>query len=80
MPYKPQPGLRKHRRLIGETLASNDVALDKIRKLRAFARSEGTRAFVTEVEVLLLQNQVNLYKMLEIVPGGGEEEDDHTNE
>ena len=76
MPYKPQPGLCLHRRLIGETLAGNDVALDKIRKLRPFARSDAAKAAISEIEVELLKNQVSLYKMLDIINNAesGEEE------
>lgn len=76
MPYKPQPGLRLHRRLIGETLTGNDEALMRVRKLRDLARNEASKAYITDLEVMLLQNQVNLYKMLDIINNAesGEEE------
>lgn len=67
MPYKPQPGLRLHRRLIGETLAGNDAAIALVRRLRSYAKSDAAKAAVSEIEVELLKNQVNLYRMIEII-------------
>ena len=74
MPYKPQPGLRLHRRQIGEVLAGNDAALARVRKLKGFARTEAAKTYIAEIEIELLKNQVNLYRMFEIIndaEGGG---------
>ena len=42
MAYRPQVGERKHRRMIGDAIARNEIALDKLRELKAAARHEAT--------------------------------------
>lgn len=72
MPYKPQVGERKHRGMIGDCIAENEIALDDLRALKAAARTEATVLHIQKIEIRLLENNNRLRKMLDLVRNGGE--------
>ena len=67
MAYKPQVGERKHKSLIGDTLAQIDFALDRLADLKGAARNDTTKAYIQATENDLLKAKVKLYEMLELV-------------
>lgn len=72
MAYRPQVGERKHRGMIGDAIARNEIALDKLRELKAAARNEQTVLHIQQTMILLLENTNTLYAMLDLVRNGGE--------
>ena len=69
MAYKPRVGERKHKGMLGEAIAHNDFARQKLAELKAAARNEKTKTYIQAIENDLLKQQVNLYEMLALVMG-----------
>ena len=67
MAYKPQPGMRKHKQLIGDCVAMTDFVIDDCHILSKAARNPATALHIARMENQLRGIQVNLYAMLSIL-------------
>jgi len=72
MPYRPQVGERKHTRILGDTLAEEEIALEELRRITAEARNPDNIIRLQRIEIRLLQNCNRLRQMLDLVRNGGE--------
>lgn len=69
MTYKPQPGQRKHKQLIGDSIAETDWLIDDLQTLARAAKNAATQLHIARMEIRARTIQLNLYNMLEIVRG-----------
>lgn len=76
MGYRPQTNSRKHKRLVGDALASAEIASGKLAKLREAAKNDPTKAHIQGIENDLLKLQVTLYRVLELINEAQVAEDD----
>ena len=67
MGYRPQTNSRKHKRLVGDALASAEIASGKLAELRKAAKNDVTKAHIQGIENDMLQTQVTLHKVLELI-------------
>lgn len=67
MAYKPQPGQRKHKALIGDCIAETDWLIEDCQQLSRAARNQATALHIARMENRVRSVQVALYSMLSIV-------------
>jgi hypothetical protein len=75
MAYKPQPGMRKHKQLIGDALAEVEWSIEEMETLTKAAKNVQTQLHIARTVNRLRSVQVALYAMLSIIQDGNASEE-----